>query len=62
MTVDRLLTLPEVSERLGVPLSTLYQWRYRRVGLRGIKIGRHVRIRESELERFLDACTDQQPA
>ncbi len=63
MTVDRLMTLQEVSERLGVPVGTLYQWRSRGAGLRGIKLGRHVRVRESELERFLVANTDQpQPA
>jgi excisionase family DNA binding protein len=59
---DRLLTLNQVAEYLGVPLATLYQWRHRGEGPRGIKVGGHVRVRESELERYLDAQTDSRPA
>lgn len=55
---DRLLTLQEVADYLGVPLATLYQWRHRGEGPRGIKVGRHVRVRESELERYLVAQAD----
>ena len=59
---DRLLTLNQVAEYLGVPLATLYQWRHRGEGPRGIKVGGHVRVRESELELYLDAQTDSRPA
>ncbi len=59
---DRLLTLNQVAEYLGVPIATLYQWRHRGEGPRGIKVGGHVRVRESELERYLDAQTDSRPA
>ncbi|MBA2640483.1 MAG: helix-turn-helix domain-containing protein, partial [Nocardioidaceae bacterium] len=32
---DRLLTLPEVADYLGVPLQTVYAWRSRGDGPRG---------------------------
>ncbi len=59
---DRLLTLNQIAAYLGVPIATLYQWRHRGVGPRGIKVGAHVRVRESELKRYLDAQTDSTPA
>ncbi len=59
---DRLLTLNQIAAYLGVPIATLYQWRHRGEGPRGIKVGGHVRVRESELERYLDAQTDSRPA
>jgi predicted DNA-binding transcriptional regulator AlpA len=37
---ERLMTLSEVSELLGVSLSTLYGWRYRGGGPSGYRIGR----------------------
>ncbi|CAN5268611.1 hypothetical protein BH23ACT9_BH23ACT9_14710 [soil metagenome] len=58
---DPLLTLQEVAADLRVPLATLYQWRHRGEGPRGIRVGRHVRVRASELERWLDAQADPDP-
>lgn len=49
------LAAPEqVAEHLGVPVSTLYQWRHRGVGPRGIKVGRHVRYRWEDVEAWLE--------
>lgn len=36
---NRLLTIKELAEYLGVPVATLYQWRYRREGPRGVSCG-----------------------
>jgi predicted DNA-binding transcriptional regulator AlpA len=44
---------PEVAAFFGVPLSTLYQWRYRGVGPAGFRVGRHIRYEWSEVERWL---------
>ena len=47
-----LLSEQEVSQQLGVPLSTLRWWRSQgRLGF--IKLGRHVRFRREEVERFV---------
>ena len=39
---------------LGIPLATIYRWRSRGDGPRGIRVGRHVRYRVEEVERWLD--------
>lgn len=47
----------EVSERLGIPERTLGQWRYRGVGPDFIHVGRHVRYRPEDVDRWLDRQT-----
>jgi predicted DNA-binding transcriptional regulator AlpA len=41
--VERLWTVEDVSAYLGVPVTTLYQWRCRRTGPRASRVGRHLR-------------------
>lgn len=52
-TKEHLLTAQEVSDYLGVPVGTCYAWRYKRVGPRSIKVGRHLRYRQSDVEAWL---------
>lgn len=59
---DPLLTIDQVSDWLGVPKGTLYQWRCRSRGPRAIKIGNGIRYRRSEIETYLDLHTDARPA
>lgn len=54
---ERLLTIAEVADFLGVPVGTLYQWRHKRTGPKGIRVGRHVRYRPLEVEAWLDSLT-----
>ena len=51
---DRLLTVKELAEYLGVPVTTLYQWRYRREGPLGFRVGRHVRYRWTEVTEWIE--------
>jgi excisionase family DNA binding protein len=51
---DRLLTISEVAAYLNVPVGTMYQWRHRGVGPVGLRVGRHVRYRMRDLDRWLD--------
>lgn len=44
----------EVSEHLGVPVQTLYTWRHRGIGPRASKVGRHLRYRWTDVEKWLD--------
>lgn len=39
---------------LGVPVKTLYQWRYKGVGPAGMRVGRHLRYRAADLELWID--------
>ena len=57
--VERLLSLPELSEMLGVPIDTLYGWRHRGEGPVGYRIGRHVRYRRSAVEAWLELHRDR---
>lgn len=51
--LDRLLSVEEVAERLGVPVSTLHYWSHRNEELVGARIGRRLRYRESQVEAYV---------
>lgn len=55
---DRLLGPDEVAAFLGVPLRTIYRWRSRHEGPRGYRVGRHVRYRLDDVERWLEDRSD----
>ena len=55
---DRLLGPEEVAAFLGVPLRTIYRWRSRHEGPRGYRVGRHVRYRLDDIERWLADRSD----
>lgn len=55
---DALLSPQQVADYLGVPVATVYRWRYEGTGPRGMKVGKHVRYRRGEVEAWLDARTD----
>ncbi|MEN3267103.1 helix-turn-helix domain-containing protein [Pseudonocardia sp.] len=44
----------EVSAYLGVPVRTLYQWRTKNYGPHGMRVGRHLRYKASDVVRWLD--------
>lgn len=39
------LTPQELADRMGVPVSSIYGWRARHTGPKGMRIGKHVRYR-----------------
>ena len=53
-SVDRLLTVEDLADYLDVPIATVYAWRYRRQGPPGFRIGRHLRFRWSDIERWIE--------
>jgi len=59
---DELLTLADLASMLKVPRQTIYAWRTRGdSGPPGIKLGKHVRYRKREVEKWLDARSEAQP-
>jgi len=50
---DRLLTVEDLAEYLGVPVATLYAWRYQRQDPPGFRVGRHVRYRWADIEEWI---------
>ncbi|GAA1434293.1 hypothetical protein GCM10009616_28270 [Microlunatus lacustris] len=55
---ERLMTLADLSEMLGVPVATLYAWRCRGEGPSGYRIGRYVRYRRSAVEAWIEGQAD----
>ena len=51
--MPKLLTPQEVADYLGVKVSTIYQWTHQEF-IPHIKIGKHVRFRQSVIDRWLD--------
>jgi excisionase family DNA binding protein len=56
---DKLMSLTDVSEMLGIPVHTLYRWRYMGDGPVGYRVGRHVRYRREAVEAWLEQRADQ---
>lgn len=57
---EDLMKPADVADMLGVPVGTLYQWRYRSEGPPSMKVGRHVRYRRSAVEDWLDKLASQE--
>ncbi len=55
---NTLLSPQQLADYLGVPLATIYRWRYEGTGPRGIKVGKHVRYRQRDVEAWLETRTD----
>ena len=52
-TAARLWTAQDVAEYLGVPLTTLYQWRYLGTGPAAYRVGRHLRYEPTAVQAWL---------
>ncbi|MGY1736858.1 helix-turn-helix domain-containing protein [Geodermatophilus sp. SYSU D00684] len=59
LSSDEWLSLEQIAEELGLPLHTLYQQRTKGTGVPGYRIGRHVRVRRSDLEAWLEQRRDR---
>lgn len=44
-----------LAEYLDLPVRAIYQWRYKGTGPPGIKVGKHVRFRRTEVDQWIDA-------
>jgi predicted DNA-binding transcriptional regulator AlpA len=51
---DHLLDPKAVGEWLGVPISTLYSWKYRGLGPAALRIGKHLRYRRDDVLKWID--------
>jgi len=55
---DRLWTVNDVSDFLGVPISTLHQWRYHGTGPAAFRVGKHLRYDPAAVRQWLvDHCS-----
>jgi excisionase family DNA binding protein len=49
-----LMTPADLAQYLAIPLPTVYQWRTKGDGPLGFRVGRHVRYRRADVDRWLD--------
>ncbi len=59
--MDKLLTTAEVAALLDVAPETVRFWRHRGTGPTARKIGRHVRYRGVDVEKWLDGRAVERP-
>ena len=52
-SIGRLWTVEDVSTYLGVPVKTLYQWKWRGEGPPVRKVGRHLRYEPAAVKRWV---------
>lgn len=55
---EPLWTPEEVAAYLGVPVRTLYAWRYRGYGPPADRIGKHLRYRRKRVRRWLESLAE----
>ncbi|MET9410529.1 helix-turn-helix domain-containing protein [Streptomyces sp. NPDC002935] len=54
----RYLTPLDVAELLGVPIETVYQWRRKRTGPRGFRVGRHLRYDPDDVRAWVESLME----
>ncbi|MEV1173568.1 helix-turn-helix domain-containing protein [Nonomuraea sp. NPDC049784] len=59
---DKHLTPEQLAERVGVPVSTVYQWNSRGGGPRFMRIGRYVRYKVIDVQAWEESLYVEQTA
>lgn len=54
-----LWTVQDIARYLGVPVNTIYKWRVTGDGPPALKVGRHVRYREDDVNGWLTTLRDR---
>jgi len=55
---DRLMTVDDLADYLGIPVQTVYKQRAEGTGPPGYRIGKYVRWKRSEVEAWLEKQKD----
>ncbi|MGW1973740.1 helix-turn-helix domain-containing protein [Streptomyces tubercidicus] len=58
----RFLTPVDLADLLGVPLETVYQWRRKRIGPRGFRVGRHLRYDPEDVRAWVASLMEDEAA
>ena len=61
-TLEPLLDVTELANYLGVPLSTVYDWRSRGLGPRAYRFGKRVKFALSDVQAWMEAQREPGPA
>ncbi|TDE14927.1 helix-turn-helix transcriptional regulator [Jiangella asiatica] len=60
--LEPVLTMSELAAHLGVPVQTIHDHRHRGRGPRGIRVGRELRFRLSEIQAWLTELEEHDDA
>jgi excisionase family DNA binding protein len=55
--MNKLLSIREAAQLLGVREKTLYMWKWQRRGFPFVKIGRSVKVKEKDIAAFIERQT-----
>lgn len=53
--MEKLMSVEEVAEFLGIPVNTLYQWRHKGTGPDAFRVGRHLRYDPGAIRDWLES-------
>ena len=56
--LEPLIDVQQLADYLDVPVKTLYAWRYRREGPPAFRVGRHLRYRRTDIQRWIQQRID----
>lgn len=59
--LDPLLSIEDLAEYLGVPVTTIYDWRVDGKGPCGVRVGRHVKFTQRDVQAWIEAHRESRP-
>ena len=59
--LEPLLSIEDLAQYLGVPVTTIYDWRVDGKGPCGVRVGRHVRFTRSDVLAWIQAQREVRP-
>jgi excisionase family DNA binding protein len=63
IALDTLMSPQDLAAYLGVPVSTVYAWRYKQEGPPGARLGKHVRYRRADVDQWIaERSASERPA
>jgi len=60
-TNGQLLTTDELVDYLGIPKGTIYRWRTTGVGPPSIRLGKHLRFWQKEVDAWIETRRNPEP-
>ena len=59
--LDPLLSIEDLAEYLGVPVTTIYDWRVDGKGPCGVRVGRHVKFTVTDVLAWIESHREARP-
>lgn len=56
---ERLWSVQDLADYLGVPIMTIYNWRSTGYGPKGVRVGRYVRYESEEVRTWFASLTEK---